>query len=301
MVPREALSYPFLMHSILAASALHILRTKSSLEDRASYLTAAAEHQNQALGDFRTLVGDINESNCKAVFAGSSLVVLLAFGSPNRYAAEGESGGLGKEGIGTPNYQEDDYEVIYAPVDDLRQIIVLCKGLFQVLDTMWVWLRNSEMGPIVDVEKSDGSVLDGEEHDTIQQLTKLIEDCNVQGLISQEDKTAYLSATEALRDALSELSSEHGSYASIRWALRVPARYMELLAVFKPLALVILAHYSVILHYLPQWWHDGWSVRVLRAIHSILDPEWRDAISWPTKKIGWTPTDPTREREFHPQ
>jgi hypothetical protein len=81
-VPEEALSHPFLMHGILALSAVHIARTRDD-HRRPTYLNTAVAHQNQALTSFRGLLNDINDSNTKAMFALSSVVVVYAFGFPH--------------------------------------------------------------------------------------------------------------------------------------------------------------------------------------------------------------------------
>jgi hypothetical protein len=53
-IPRMALAYPFLMHGILAVSALHLGRTRP--EKKLHYLAIAAYNQNLALPSYRYLV-----------------------------------------------------------------------------------------------------------------------------------------------------------------------------------------------------------------------------------------------------
>ncbi|CAG8136927.1 unnamed protein product [Penicillium nalgiovense] len=76
-VPEEALSNPFLMHGILALSALHLARTSPEKTRRAAYLKQAMAHQNQALELFRDLLCDLNKANSKPMVAFAGIVVFL--------------------------------------------------------------------------------------------------------------------------------------------------------------------------------------------------------------------------------
>lgn len=101
LVPEEALEHPFLMHGILALSALHLARTRND-HRRPMYSNIAIAHQNQALALFRDLLGNINASNAKAMFAFASIVVLYTFGFPH----------------------ESNSSDSWTSIDDLYQVIV---------------------------------------------------------------------------------------------------------------------------------------------------------------------------------
>jgi hypothetical protein len=54
----------------------------------------------------------------------------------------------------------------------------------------------------------------------------------------------------------------------------------------EPLALVMLAHYGVLLQYLKhRWCFDEWCVRVSKAVWTILDDQWRPLIHWAMREI----------------
>jgi hypothetical protein len=58
------------------------------------------------------------------------------------------------------------------------------------------------------------------------------------------------------------------------WSFQIPAEFLELLEARRPFALVILAHYAVILHHLKSsWWMGDWGNRILQEIGNILEPE----------------------------
>lgn len=104
----EAYSQPFLMHGILALSALHLAslsynRPEKSREHRA----AALRHHDQALALFRPLLSKITAHNCHAIFGFSALLVVLSFALP-----------------GFP-FEENTK----SPVEELLMIITLLKGV----------------------------------------------------------------------------------------------------------------------------------------------------------------------------
>ncbi|GKT89252.1 DUF814 domain-containing protein [Colletotrichum tofieldiae] len=76
-VPRLGLTYMFLMHEILAISALHLGYLHP--EQRESYALHASQHQSDAIAGMRESLMQITPDNCHALFGTSSLLVLNAY------------------------------------------------------------------------------------------------------------------------------------------------------------------------------------------------------------------------------
>ncbi len=70
-IPRLAFRHVFLLHQILATAAFHLSRLRPDMRD--DYSLMATHHQNLAIQGMRVLLKDLNEENCHAVFATSSL------------------------------------------------------------------------------------------------------------------------------------------------------------------------------------------------------------------------------------
>lgn len=264
IVPQEALSHPFLMHGILAISALHLARIGSETH-RAMYISSAISHQNQALALFRGLLGDINSSNGKAMFIFSSMVTVFAFGFPH-----------------TPDAAEP-----LAPIDDLYQVLVLCNGMVQILLTAHSWIRDSDMAPILHANNdgftpspSDDAKLSDDARRALQQLRE-INDIYAER-DPGHDPVACRTAIDNIGVMLVKLESGLTMpNIAVRWIVRCRDKYLEFLRARTPLALVILSHYCVILHRVRHhWWLAGWSTRVLKAIWLSLGNEWRHYLSW---------------------
>jgi hypothetical protein len=256
-VPEEALSHPFLMHGILALSALHLARTGPEPSRRAAYLNRAVMHQNQALALFRELLGEINESNAKAMFAFAGIVVVYTFGFPH-----------------TPDVQDP-----WTCVDDLCQVLVLTRGVQQVIRSPADHLSHSNFAPILQIEEVHGRLPD----DATATINNLHEANEVCGARNQFHETEVYTAT--IDNVAEMLGWVYGGLTSTviagRWAIKLPQRYLELLRERDPMALVMLAHFGLLLQYLKhRWCFEEWCVRVAKAVWALLDDQWRPLIHW---------------------
>ncbi|KAJ5225061.1 hypothetical protein N7468_006286 [Penicillium chermesinum] len=261
-VPEEALTHPFLMHGILALSSLHLARTGPDPSQRAAYLNRAVAHQNQALALFRELLSDIQESNAKAMFAFSGIVVVYTYGFPH-----------------SPDVHDP-----WSCIDDFHQVLVLTRGIQQVIRAPTSSLGSSSFAPIFSIEEARAPL-----PETTTAVLRHLHEANAScGARGQAHETEIYAATI---DDLGEMLSfvyAGGTATTIagHWAIRLPARFMELLREREPFALVMLAHYGVLLQHLKhRWCFDEWSVRVAKAVWAILDDQWRPLVHWAMREI----------------
>lgn len=71
------------------------------------------------------------------------------------------------------------------------------------------------------------------------------------------------------------------------WLMRVPVPFMDLLKVYDPGALILLAHYCIILSRVEHpWYLQGRASRLLFMITRRLDEKWHRYIKWPLEEIG---------------
>lgn len=260
LVPEEALSHPFLMHGILALSALHLARIRDD-HRRPAYSNLAVAHQNQALTLFRELLDDINASNAKAMFSFASVVALYTFGFPH----------------------EPDLSDPWSNIDDLHQVLVLIRGVQQVVNRASASLRDSDFSPLLQLEDHEPFLPD----DARLALEELFE---ANGICGAQDEThdteLYESTIHNLIETLEKIHQDTSLASVGRWAIRLKPRYVDLVQERAPLALVILTYYCVILHcQRHHWCIDHWSFRVSRAIWLVLDDQWRPLARWPMVQI----------------
>lgn len=256
IVPQEAVSQPFLMHGMLALSALHIARLSSD-NRRSTYMGIAVGHQNKALALFRPVLGCIDASNCNATFALSSIITAFGFGFPQ------------------PSGPMDTL----ASVEDLYQVFLLSRGMQHVLNVSQNWVLDGALRTLIKLDDYNAGLPDDAKL-AIQRLRELNDSLVTSDLYHEPD--VYRKTIDELEIVLDRIyGNPTRPNIAVMWSIKIPQRYLDLLREHKPMALVILAHYCVILHHLRKhWWFEGWSVRVLGEIWSHMNAEWRPWISW---------------------
>lgn len=260
-VPEEALAHPFLMHGILALAALHLLSScATDNPKRRKYAELATMHQHLALSDFRPQLSNVTATNCTAVFAFSCVIAALAF-SFSRY--------VGK------SLQED-------PLNELLQDFMLFRGVESVIDSYSEYLSRGKLAPLLK-NPAVTDALSPDIVDAIENLRKFNETHVAR--YSVQEWEAYQEAIRQLRPSFEK--SFDNLERVFRWPMVIPETYFDFVRCRKPGALVILAHYSVILHKLDYcWWSQGWGAHLLETIYRYLDEDWRPLIRWPVERIG---------------
>lgn len=92
-IPREATRHPFVMHGLLAVSALHKAHLLTSSE-REAFLDVSAHHQALGLRDFTPCLEAVSGENWRGVYCFSSMVVLYVCCLPARSGASASVAGL---------------------------------------------------------------------------------------------------------------------------------------------------------------------------------------------------------------
>lgn len=280
-VPKEGFHHDFLMRGILAIAALHLSHLRP--DKAADYQNIAHSHQDKALSMFQTAMTNMNETNCHAFFALSSLIVVYAFASPRR------PGTLAF----TDDSQDSEGEVSWLP---------LIRGVNSILQQVFGWVENGPLRGLLQpgiINTADTRLPKPAAHQ-LKQLAGLCE--TAAG--GEEAVEAYQEAVKALQKCYAKIftraSVECEVATAFTWPVEVPDKFMLLLNDRAPEALVILAHYCVVLHHLDDyWWMKGWAGHIMGNIYSELGDSWRDWIQWPSETISrnerclvWRPLSP---------
>lgn len=263
-VPREGLQHDFLMRGILAVAALHLSCLKP--EKQTAYRQLAVQHQDLALSLFRSVMPTITESNCHAFFALSSLIVVFAFASPR------------------PPHSlafTDDSE-------EPTEWLSLIRGVRSILVSVWPWIKNGSLGDLLPdgIEQPTPRELSEAADNHFNQISRLCE-----GSSEEPDVVdAYRETIQGLRTCYVKLytraSTECEVSIAFLWPVLIPQKFVTMLNSRAPEALIILAHYCVILHHLDgYWWKTGWTTHLIENIYRVLDEPWHSWLEWPTNMI----------------
>lgn len=284
-IPKIALKQRFLMHSIFAVTALHIAHSLSSplsfqsasdlsLQDlslRSSYIDRGIHHHTIALRSYTSNLNSITSSNSASLFACAALVAIFSL---NLAVTRPHSDSTG-------------------PIDEISRIFMLLRGVRLVLGETWDWVRESEIAPFFEGREVDVTIeLTGD----VAEAVGLLEEWNGRTLPSlssspeeeEKDRQTYTRAIHGLKECFTLCLSDHRDDGMVlSWPITVGPEYIALLAARKPMALVILAHYAVVLEEIrDSWWVMGWGRQLIREVEGVLEGEWKGLVEWPLRRIG---------------
>lgn len=253
------LRFPFLMRQILATSALNLSIERP--DHKAFYHQHATKLQSEALASFTATLQTIDETNVVAVFLGSSLVGMHSF-------------------CETFTFREENFN---HTLDALLRSMSLLRGTRAVIGGWWQFLCASEIGVILKIAH-DKRQLAIDQQSSIRELEELIEEAD----ISQKTKDTYKHTVEELallfatQQNLTDAESSQSANMIFGWLVVVGKEYTDLLSARRAEALIILAHYAVVLHQRRNFWAIGDAGKYLiEAIDAHLGQHWDRWLAWP--------------------
>jgi hypothetical protein len=267
-IPQLSLRYPSLRQGLLALSALH-LATTSPTSLRWRYLEIARAHQASALSGLRVDSEDAPESQSQATFALCCLMIVFPFGYRH----------IDSENDRDSHTKQPDM------LDEFFEVFQLTRWLVSIMMNSADRITGSELNPLVEPEDPPATMPDMSR----LVILSLLQQNGMEAMRdAAHEKDIYDSAIGHLSNALKQLmkGGEPQAFAFC-WSFRIPEEFLELLEARRPFALVVLAHYAVILHHLrDSWWMGDWGTQILEEIGDLLEPQWQELISWPIDATG---------------
>ncbi|KAL5592439.1 hypothetical protein FOBRF1_013465 [Fusarium oxysporum] len=267
-------SCPFVMHGVLAISALHKAHLIPS--ERDTYLDLAASHQNAGLEGFRAALPDMNNTTWEKFFSFASLVVFYVASLPVR--------------IGKPSSLSLD----------LFNLFVFVRGIRAILEPYQMQLSRSRFAALVygtcTTKPSDDhysnppmqySPLPKDVFRAIQGVRAFFKE-NLQGAIGEEYVTAVVALEEAIYHmAHAGVNVEMGML--VFWPYVISENIMVDIETQNPYAMVLLAYFAIPLCVLEHrfWFLSGWSKRLFAQIDICLKDHQAllDMVKWPKEQV----------------
>ncbi|KAH8597385.1 hypothetical protein B0O99DRAFT_670457 [Bisporella sp. PMI_857] len=260
-ISRQAMTHDFLMHGVLALSAMHLAdQNTGAAQNR--YLTAALSHHNAGLAIFTRELGDISVNSYSACLGFSSLTLMFSLAS-SRPPQHGR----------------------LRTVDNLHQIFHLAAGWHKIVGVAQPFLRKNNGGP--------GKITTGREAPASEETRGAVG--SLERLNEEFSKADAAHETEVFAEAIAALgpvfaaSEEQPRNAHVvgEWLGRLSERFITLLSEHRTLAIIIAGHYCVILHrYSHVWWLKDWGTGMMRDIWDHVDPVYRESLAWARKAVG---------------
>lgn len=280
-IPREAIKHSFLMHGILALSALHIAHTRPVEADK--YLRLCDKHQTKALEMFRTvLCTDITPEISTALFALSSTISILSMG---RSCADAMS---------MP-------EPRYVSMEQVAELFLLTRGVRDLIHTCMEWVSSGPLGPML-----DGHYIP-DQHDVQLPVALQKQFINLQYMLEEccaveyrpECERALRRLEDIYRNVLQVSATGEVETGQIwRWMLLVPCEFVTMIRACFPPALILLAHFAAVsLTVRKAWYTNDWGHYVLTGISMVLyGSDMYSYLDWPMEQARSNMVSSTIER-----
>jgi hypothetical protein len=265
-IPELAYRNSFLLHGLLACAAIHL---SSEQLHPIEYIVRATNHQKLAMPIFRAAISNPTTDNCHAVLAFAHLLVIYSFAAEN-----------------------EDERLFLADGDSLELVpswLFFIRSGCSMLCSVWETILS---GPVQNLANSwDIPILVLEDYRTplIGHLLSAIPPQDSHYAWSLEECHIYHEATTELGLAFgaSVVGELCTTWDVLRlWPLRVSTDYFRLLNSHHPGALILLAHYCLLIRKLDaKWYLKGRAKRLLSAITKFLDSRWQCYIRVPLSDI----------------
>jgi Fungal specific transcription factor domain len=278
-LPQLALKCDYLMHGILATGALHLGYLSSDPKEKERYDYLASQHQDLALGPFQQAMLNLGAENASQLFAFSTLLMAFNFAS----------------------YRSREYLLPFSDsageYQGLSNWMVCLRGCTSIV---YAAMKQVEAGPLgflvtgggqLQNALADGAVPDPEVDQSLSLLTETALSLPIiKSTTTVEEMEAYIDAIKRLR-ALLASSSQRLELALQRaaaaiWVGTVSETFIRLLSEKRAPALVIMAHYCLLLKKCEDCWYmERRSFNLFEACQQSLSEEWAPYIQYPLSVI----------------
>lgn len=251
----QARKHQFLLHGLLALSALHLADSHSDPEP---YTKIATTHHTQGLELYYSILSNVNKENYSASIAFASITIMYAFGIAR--PRETKTSGI-------------------ELVDHLSQILLLAHGWQSVVDAA-DRLDRGTGAPIFPAPHVHVGALSTATEAAFARLNDMNHD---------QDIAVYTLAIYTLKSVFHGLEGDRENpHIALQWAHTLPKEFVNLLHQRRDLALVIVGYYCIVLDALKEvWWLKGWSKELFGVILTNVDLSCRDVLEWPRQMIGF--------------
>jgi hypothetical protein len=265
-IPKLALSCDYLAHGIISLAALHLAYLNPDQRDKYEYLSA--QHQDLALAPFRQAVQYVTPQNCNQLFAFSAFLITAQF-APSR----------SPKAIFPPS----SVSLYNGPAN----WIVCHRACDSIVQQARPHMKTGPFGELLaqGIQAADfaDKLTDLPENEDDESLVYLSQHLltlqSVKASTTVDEMEAYIDAISSLRRLLA--ASLHASdslkcriFAAI-WPTQVLDAFVRMLQEERPPALIITAHYCLLLQRCRSYWFmEHRAYNLLSAVQQSLAVEW---------------------------
>ncbi|KAF2261803.1 hypothetical protein CC78DRAFT_570284 [Lojkania enalia] len=299
-VPQLVETHRFVLHGVLAVTALHISRSLRSETEKRGYLSIAAGQLNTGLSRYRVALQDISKRNADALFAFSTLMTayLLALASDDCVVALSS---IKRKHLSTDQMQYIVEEAISQNTKILRflrstlVIVVpcwktICRGLLSPLANRdwWPTIRYPATPRALEEDRRLHALecmwMEDERKfeyyfETLESALKYLRECFA--LVSQLSVPSDTASKNTGLGTIIDMS------AVFVWPFKTSIEFITLLEQRQPEAWVILAHYAILPGRIGKlWWLDSMASNMVETAAIVLGEDKWGLLEWPASVVG---------------
>ncbi|CAG7977982.1 unnamed protein product [Penicillium salamii] len=269
-LPKHAYSCSYLMHGLLAISALH--SGWLNHDSRHDYTNLSTYHLHKFIALFREQLANISIENCVPLFGASSLMVIYV---------------CAQSALVSQPMEKDSLQIKM-----IMNIFSMCRGVETILAPYRGEVHQSTLSSLLHKDYSLVGDPSSQHDNSPSREPQFFE---LQRLITNQkfessELNEYLDALAKLKTAFNFMdvaSKPLEAGAAFVWPIMLQRGFMSRFTQQTPLSLVLLAHYCVILYQLDGYWFlNGWYRSILAEIKELLPLEFQAWISWPREVCG---------------
>ena len=264
-VPIEAKNHLYLMHSVLAFSALHLAVVDT--HHRAHHIRNAFKQHHEALASFRDDVREITADNGGAITAFSFLTLVYTIGLPIVFG----------------------FDSATSPLDSFLDMIEVLRGAWSALEPNMAGVENGKLRELVKPQpvKRKSCVMHAMGAKVIRSLSHFLDTSSI---VEDEHRQTYREALMNWERFFMNSPCKPPLWANaLIWTMSAPQAYFKLLMERRPFALIIFAVWIIALVRAPNMWFNAWAKEVVTDIWHMSDKETRKGLIWPAEVCGIIP------------
>lgn len=296
-IPDLTRKHSFVLHGVLAVTALHLSTHLKCAAARNKYRNMAAEQLNTGLVQYKTAIGSVTSDNTEALFTFSTAISLFAsFQATTECRILLES--IWNGGSSAAMVQMSISKTVQTICRHLRTL----RGAKIILVPGWAKLRNGPLRPIVQRESWSATMPITEVHRHEESRLKSLESMWSNKHRAYEDyfdtlRQAWQSLCESfvlvwnlVDNAPSEISTKGPDFdwtSIFHWPVQSSSTYICLLEQRCIEAWVLLAHFAMLqAEVRGLWWLNGSATNIVTTAALVIGANNWEWIAWPAANIG---------------
>ena len=269
-IPEEATKHSFLMHGVLALSALHLATMRPAQVNK--YASLCDKHQASALASYRQILTHITDDVADALFALATILSLSSLARATLKASQMD---------GPP----------YISVDSICELMFLTRGVREVKEATGERVNLGRFSAVLHGHdlSADVQVTMSPKISSIFRELDLMVHVNCE---NQEQKKYCSEAVTHLRNVFQGLlgcwlTGDFEVGKIWRWTALLSYDFIKMVQVYYPPALVITAHFTVAAMMLREMWFvANWGSLAFDGIRIALKGELEEYLVWPQEQMA---------------